>query len=125
MFTILYTDGCNDIQNSFVLSVFLQRIRERRGQEKKKKDMISSTSKADLCWKLYWHENHQKVQKCDIGRLRNQIELCDHGSTMTTPRPISKSPTQRANRQTADGQTDRGGKEDRDGDGVIAQWRVA
>ena len=56
----------------------------------------------------------KKVQECDIGRLRNQIKLRDHGSAMTTPRPISKSATQRANRQTADGQTDRGGKEDGD-----------
>ena len=44
---------------------------------------------------------------------------------MTTPRPISKSATQRANRQTADGQTDRGGREDGDRrrDGVIERKR--
>lgn len=62
--------------------------------------------------------NPLKVQECDIGRLRNQIKLRDHGGTMTTPRPISKSATQRANRQTADGQTDRGGRED----GELERW---
>lgn len=65
--------------------------------------MISLTRKAEICRNLYWHEKPPKVQECDIGRLKNQIELRDHGSTMTAPRPISKSATQRANRQAADG----------------------
>lgn len=41
------------------------------------------------------------------------MEFHGHCSTLTGPGPISKSAAQRANRQTADGQTDRAGKEDR------------
>ena len=100
--------------NSLVLPfVFMRRVRRNE-----KRNDIFNKGKQELCRKLQRHENHPKVQACDIGRLGNQIGLRDHSSAMTTPKPISKSAAQRANRQTADRQTDRGGGEDKAG------WRA-
>lgn len=76
-------------------------------QEDREKEEHIFSMNAELCKKLNQHGKRPKV--FDIGHLRR-----DHGCTMTTLWPISKSVRQRANRQTADGPTDRGGKEDRD-----------